>query len=59
MKARGWTVACHAECRVCGWTYENHKNGLAMAGKHAKQTGHHVVAEVTNCVAWNAPSESD
>lgn len=54
-RATSGTVSCIVNCMTCGWQYENHRNGLGVAGAHAKRTGHEVHAEVVNVVVWNAP----
>jgi len=35
-----------ATCQDCGWHTESYKNAQALAAKHAKQYGHHVIGEV-------------
>jgi hypothetical protein len=52
-KARGCCIDQRAFCRDCDWTYENQKNGIALAGKHHKATGHEVVVEVLNLVTYD------
>jgi hypothetical protein len=46
-------VSCTAECSDCSWTYESHKNGLALASQHARRTGHEVRADQALVVTYN------
>jgi len=46
MKKSIGVTHCLAECRDCGATFSSHKNGQALAAKHAKKYGHRVRGEV-------------
>ena len=42
-----------AECDDCGKKFQNHKNGQALAAKHAKQYKHLVMGEVGLAFQYN------
>ncbi len=52
IKTRSGCVSCIADCRTCGWTYENQFNGLAVAKKHALKHGHEVSIQVVTAVKY-------
>ena len=45
-------VSAIADCRTCGWTYENQNNALAIAKKHAMKYGHSVSIQVVTAVKY-------
>lgn len=49
-------VSAIAECRTCGWSYENQFNGLAIAKKHALKYGHEVSIQVVTAVKYEPKS---
>ncbi len=51
IKKRIGVVHVLAECEDCGATFGNHKNGQALAAKHAKHHKHFVRCEV-GIVCW-------
>lgn len=46
MKKGTWLVHIVATCEDCGKEFQNHKNGQALAAKHAKQHRHLVRGEI-------------
>ena len=46
MKKSTWKIHTVTECRDCGKTFENYKNGQALAALHAKKYGHLVIGEI-------------
>lgn len=50
---RSGCVSQVASCCECDWQYENQKNALALAAKHADATGHEVSVEIVNSVRYN------
>ena len=46
MKKSIGVVHFTAECEDCDWTSQSHKNGQALAAKHAKHHNHKVTIEV-------------
>jgi len=58
IKTRSGCVSCIADCRTCGWTYENQFNGLAIAKKHALKYGHEVSIQVVTAVKYYPVGQS-
>ena len=52
IKTKSGCTSCIADCRTCGWTYENQFNGLAIAKKHALKYGHEVSVQVVTAVKY-------
>jgi len=50
-------IAMHVECQGCDWTYDNHKNGLALAALHHDRTGHLVYVDIYNMVIYGEKKE--
>jgi len=55
-ETRTGCVHCVAICKDCGWEYQNHKNGLALAAQHHDRTGHTVHVEIGNVVIYGNPA---
>ena len=52
IKTKAGCVSAIAECRTCGWNYENQFNALAIAKKHALKNGHEVDIQVVTMVKY-------
>ncbi len=50
MKKKIGVVHVSAECQDCGKRFDSHKNGQALAAKHAKDYKHTVFGEI--CLAF-------
>ena len=53
MKKSIWVVHVVAECQDCGKQFQSHKNGQALAAKHAKHYKHLVHGEVGLCFDYD------
>lgn len=43
-----------AECRTCGWRCEDYLTVQGLAEKHARETGHHVTADLGYVVEYTS-----
>ena len=50
-------VHCVATCETCGAEFSSHKNGQALAAKHAKQKAHLVHGEVGLAFTYDGRDE--
>ena len=46
MEKKIGVVHISAKCEDCGKEFTNHKNGQALAAKHAKKYNHKVIGEI-------------
>ena len=53
MKKTIGVVHIIAECKDCDWRTESHKNGQAIAAKHAKKYKHLVTVEIGIVVEYD------
>jgi len=53
MEKSSWVLGVCGECEDCGKTFEEQRNGQALAAKHAKHYKHKVTVEVTICSEYD------
>lgn len=57
MKKEIGVVHISAKCNDCGKEFDNHKNGQALAAKHAKKYKHVVTGEIGLAFTYDGTKE--